>query len=55
MGIFFKLDNVIFKLHGRLSADKRQNMKKQWSEEGLVLYILEHIRKPANQNNMVIA
>lgn len=32
MGIFFffELDNVIFKLHGRLSADKRQeNMKKQ--------------------------
>lgn len=32
MGIsfFFGLDNVIFKLHGRLSADKRQeNMKKQ--------------------------
>lgn len=27
---FFELDNVIFKLHGRLSADKRQeNMKKQ--------------------------
>lgn len=29
-GFFFELDNVIFKLHGRLSADKRQeNMKKQ--------------------------
>lgn len=28
---------------------------KKISEEGFALYILEHITKPANQNNMVIA
>lgn len=52
---FFELDSVIFKLHRRLSAKKRQENMKKNSEEGFALYIVEHITKPDNQNNMVIA
>lgn len=51
----FLIKNIFSKLHGRLSVNKKQENLNKNSEEGFTLYMLEHITKPANQNNMVIA